>query len=92
MSSKKTILLPPPDGGFQHPRDDLPPPEGDNVIQHYLDRERRRVWIYFPQSFEMTAEFAAMLQQQYGRRYWDAATIHILASEQIRKNGMCIIL
>lgn len=92
MPRKKTNVPPPPP--LPYPSNDLPPPKDDNSIQHFVDKERREVWVYLPQSFETTPEYAALLgqNQQYGRRYWGIMIIHVSASEQIRKNGMCTIL
>ncbi|KFY85732.1 hypothetical protein V498_07680 [Pseudogymnoascus sp. VKM F-4517 (FW-2822)] len=86
MPRKKTNVPPPPP--LPYPSNDLPPPKDDNSIQHFVDKERREVWVYLPQSFETTPEYAALLgqNQQYGRRYWGIMIIHVSASEQIRKN------
>lgn len=75
----------------RRPSDDLRP-DNEKLIQFYMDKEFQEVWIYLPQSARRSAVCDDMLGRTDQGLYWEAVELHVAAREQIRKDGMYIIL
>ena len=86
---------PPPPYGNSRPSNHLYP-ENENLIQFYINREYKDVWIYIPESVRRSAICNDLVEKEDKGLYWRAEAVHVTVLERIavmeQNNGIYIIL
>lgn len=82
-----------PPAGIQLCNRRLRRPDDEKFIQFELDKELLNVWVYLPPFVRKSAVYDEIVDCKDKRFHWqDAVRLRVAVLEEIRKNGMNMIL